>query len=56
VLSAGAVIQVVAGRAAGRPGNAGDALVLVDAAGVTVDRVGYAADRVTAGRTICFGR
>ena len=55
-LSAGAVMQVVAGRAAGRPGNGGDALVLVDATGVTVDRVGYAADRVTAGRTICFGR
>ena len=56
VLAAGAVTQVAAGRAAGRPGNGGDALVLVDAGGATIDRVGYAAHRVSAGRTLCFGR
>jgi endonuclease YncB( thermonuclease family) len=37
-------------------GNGGDALTLVDAKGVTVDRVEYRATQVKPGRTIAFGR
>ena len=37
-------------------GNGGDALTLVDAKGVTVDRVEYRAGQVRPGRTIAFGR
>ncbi len=37
-------------------GNGGDALTLVDAKGVTVDRVEYRAAQVRPGRTIAFGR
>jgi endonuclease YncB( thermonuclease family) len=54
-LAAGTVAQVPVGPAL-RLGNRGDALVLVDAGGRTVDQVSYPADRVQAGRTIAFGR
>lgn len=54
-LAAGGVAQVPVGPAL-RLGNQGDALVLVDAGGRTVDQVSYPADRVRAGRTIAFGR
>jgi hypothetical protein len=38
-------------------GNRGDALVLVDATGASIDQVACKADRrVRPGRTICFGR
>jgi endonuclease YncB( thermonuclease family) len=37
-------------------GNSGDTLTLVDAKGVTVDRVDYRAAQVKPGRTIAFGR
>jgi hypothetical protein len=37
-------------------GNGGDTLTLVDAKGVTVDRVEYRATQVRPGRTIVFGR
>ncbi|WP_239377316.1 MULTISPECIES: lamin tail domain-containing protein [unclassified Frankia] len=54
-LVGGAVIQVAA-RGAVQLGNRGDALLLVDRAGVSIDQVTYKADKVRTGRTICFGR
>jgi hypothetical protein len=36
--------------------NRGDAIILVDASGRSIDQVTYKADVLRAGRTICFGR
>jgi Lamin Tail Domain len=54
-LTAGGVTQVALGPDVPL-GNEGDALVLVDAGGATVDQVTYRGDQVRSGRTICFGR
>ncbi len=54
-LAGGAVMQVAAAGAV-QLSNRGDALVLVDDAGTSIDQVSYKADKVRAGRTICFGR
>ena len=54
-LAGGAVLQVqLDGRL--RLGNRGDALLLKDAAGGSIDHVTYAGGQVRPGRTICFGR
>jgi hypothetical protein len=37
-------------------GNRGDAIVLVDHTGASIDHVAFKADKVRTGRTICFGR
>lgn len=54
-VAGGATLQVVAGRSVPL-GNRGDSLLLVDAAGATIDQVAYTADQVRPGRTIAFGR
>ena len=54
-IAGGAVVQITAGGAV-QLGNRGDALVLVDGAGNTIDQVAYKADKVRPGRTICIGR
>lgn len=54
-VAAGGVTQIVLDGGA-RLGNRGDAIVLVNPAGRTVDHVAYRADQVRRGRTICFGR
>jgi Lamin Tail Domain len=54
-LIGGGVVQVTA-QGALQLGNQGDTLVLVDPSGASIDQVTYKADRVRAGRTICFGR
>jgi phosphatidylserine decarboxylase len=54
-LAGGGVVQVTASGAL-QLGNQGDTLVLVDPSGASIDQVTYKADRVRAGRTICFGR
>jgi hypothetical protein len=54
-LTGGGVVQVTA-QGALQLGNQGDTLVLVDPSGTSIDQVTYKADRVRAGRTICFGR
>src|SRR5262249_14736190 len=54
-LAGGAVIQVATDGTL-QLGNRGDALVLVNATGASIDQVAYKADKVSAGRTICFGR
>lgn len=54
-VAAGATLQVTAGRSVPL-GNRGDSLLLVDAAGATIDQVAYTADQVRPGRTIAFGR
>jgi hypothetical protein len=54
-ITGGAVLQVTVDGAL-QLGNRGDALVLVDRGGGTIDQVAYKADRVRPGRTICFGR
>ena len=52
----GAAVRQVTASTAIPLGNQGDTLVLVNKAGATIDQVGYKADEVRAGRTICFGR
>lgn len=52
----GAAVRQIQASSAIPLGNRGDTLVLVNAAGATIDQVGYKADEVRAGRTICFGR
>uniref|UniRef100_UPI003F8A6DB5 lamin tail domain-containing protein n=1 Tax=Nonomuraea sp. H19 TaxID=3452206 RepID=UPI003F8A6DB5 len=54
-LAGGATLRVALDGAL-RLGNRGDSIVLVDSEGTTIDQVTYKADRVRAGRTICFGR
>jgi len=54
-LVSGAVTQITLDGAI-HLGNNGDAVVLVDRSGGLIDQVVYKADRVRAGRTICFGR
>jgi endonuclease YncB( thermonuclease family) len=54
-LAGGAVMQVAAAGAV-QLSNRGDALVLVDGGGTSIDHVAYKADKVRTGRTICFGR
>jgi hypothetical protein len=54
-IDGGAVTQITAAGAL-QLANRGDTLVLVDAAGSTIDQVAYKADRVQPGRTICIGR
>jgi hypothetical protein len=54
-IAGGAVLQVPVDQAV-QLGNQGDAIVLVDQAGASIDQVAYKADRVRPGRTICFGR
>ena len=54
-LAGGGVVQVTA-QGALQLGNQCDTLVLVDPSGASIDQVTYKADRVRAGRTICFGR
>jgi hypothetical protein len=51
----GAVTQATVAGAV-QLGNRGEALALTDSAGAPIDQVAYSADRVRAGRTICFGR
>jgi hypothetical protein len=36
--------------------NRGDAIILVDGSGRSIDQLAYKADVLRAGRTICFGR
>jgi hypothetical protein len=54
-ITGGAVLQVAVDGAI-QLGNRGDAIVLLDSTGTTIDQVAYQADRVRPGRTICFGR
>jgi endonuclease YncB( thermonuclease family) len=54
-VAGGATLRVALDGAL-RLANQGDGLVLVDPGGSTIDQVTYKADRVRAGRTICFGR
>jgi endonuclease YncB( thermonuclease family) len=54
-IAGGAVMQITAAGAL-QLGNRGDAVVLIDATGATIDQVAYKADRVQPGRTICVGR
>jgi endonuclease YncB( thermonuclease family) len=54
-VTGGGVVQVTASGAL-QLGNQGDAVVLVDPSGASIDQVTYKADRVRPGRTICFGR
>lgn len=54
-IAGGAVLQVAVDQAV-QLGNQGDAIVLVDPSGASIDQVAYKADRVRPGRTICFGR
>jgi hypothetical protein len=54
-VAGGATLQVTASRSVPL-GNRGDSLLLVDAAGATIDQVAYTADQVRPGRTIAFGR
>ncbi len=54
-LAGGAVLQVQLDNRL-QLGNRGDALLLVDSNGVTVDHVTYEEREVRPGRTICFGR
>ena len=54
-LGAGAVQQVRLGSGV-QLGNGGDTVLLLEAAGGTVDQVTYTSDKVRPGRTICFGR
>jgi endonuclease YncB( thermonuclease family) len=54
-LAGGAVLQVATAGAV-QLSNCGDALVLVDGSGTSIDHVAYKADKVRTGRTICFGR
>jgi endonuclease YncB( thermonuclease family) len=53
---AGGAVAQVATRGAVQLANRGDAIVLVDHAGASIDQVAYKADKVRPGRTICFGR
>jgi hypothetical protein len=54
-IGGGAVTQIATDGAV-QLGNRGDALVLVDHTGTSIDQVAYKADKVRPGRTICFGR
>ncbi|MEW9548169.1 lamin tail domain-containing protein [Nonomuraea sp. NPDC050783] len=54
-IAGGATLRVMVGGAL-RLGNRGGAVVLVDAAGGTIDQVTYKAGQIRPGRTICFGR
>lgn len=54
-VAGGATLRVALDGAL-RLGNQGDGIVLIDPGGDTIDQVTYKADRVHAGRTICFGR
>ena len=54
-IDAGAALPVHTGGAV-QLGNRGDAIILLDSNGNTVDQVTYQADQVRTGRTICFGR
>ena len=54
-ISGGAVAQVAVDGTI-QLGNRGDAIILVDASGRSIDQVTYMADVLRAGRTICFGR
>lgn len=54
-LAPGGVLQLQLGAGL-RLNNDRDALLLLDAAGGTVDQVSYEARQVRSGRTICFGR
>jgi Lamin Tail Domain len=54
-LTGGGVVQVTA-QGALQLGNQGDTIILVDPSGASIDQATYKADRVRAGRTICFGR
>ncbi|MEV0995887.1 lamin tail domain-containing protein [Nonomuraea sp. NPDC050202] len=54
-IEGGAALRVKLDSAV-RLGNEGDTIILVDGEGATIDQVMYKADRVKAGRTICFGR
>ncbi|SEF77060.1 Lamin Tail Domain [Nonomuraea solani] len=51
----GTTLRVTLGGAL-QLGNRGDTIILADRQGASIDRVTYPADRVKAGRTICFGR
>jgi Lamin Tail Domain len=55
ILAGGAVLQVQLDNHL-QLGNQGDALLLVDTNGATVDQVRYEEREVRPGRTICFGR
>jgi endonuclease YncB( thermonuclease family) len=52
----GAVLQVQLNGGGLRLGNKGDALLLKDGAGDSIDQVTYDGRQVQPGRTICFGR
>jgi Lamin Tail Domain len=54
-IAGGAVMQVALDGTI-QLGNRGDAVILVDASGRSIDQVAYKPDIVRAGRTICFGR
>lgn len=54
-LAPGALLQVQL-DAAVRLSNRGDAIMLLDPQGRTIDQVTYKQNQVRAGRTICFGR
>lgn len=54
-IEGGAALRVTLDGAV-RLGNQGDTIILVDPEGASIDQVTYKADRVKAGRTICFGR
>jgi endonuclease YncB( thermonuclease family) len=54
-LAGGAILQVQLGGGL-RLGNRGDALLLKDSAGGSIDHVTYDGQEVRPGRTICFGR
>jgi hypothetical protein len=53
---AGGVVAQVAVDGTIQLGNRGDAIILLDARGRSIDQVAYKPDIVRAGRTICFGR
>ncbi|MBU2665086.1 lamin tail domain-containing protein [Actinoplanes bogorensis] len=55
VLAGGAILQVTV-SAATSLGNQGDRILLIDAAGTTIDQTSYRADQVRPGRTIAIGR
>jgi hypothetical protein len=54
-IAGGAVAQVAVDGTI-QLGNRGDAIILVDANGRSIDQVAYKADILRAGHTICFGR
>jgi hypothetical protein len=54
-VAGGAVLQLAVGQAV-QLGNRGDAVVLIDATGASINQVAYKVEQIRPGRTICFGR